>query len=182
MEVERFDALVALIYQAASGRRPWRHPLDALAEAFDSPRAILTGIQCTTLRPVFRDEGGQCDARTLCDAVRSDHAEDPVLARLLQAPPGQWLFEEGGPPPDAANDAFQEWLIETCAGPLPESARTERLIGWERAPSARYCHPREEHLLPLLVCAGLAAGPGRTVFDDTILGKRAVAFLWSQAV
>lgn len=100
MEVERFDALVASIYQAASGRRPWRHPLDALAEAFDSPRAILTGIQCTTLRPVFRDEGGQCDARTLCDAVRSDHAEDPVLARLLQAPPGQWLFEEGGPPPD----------------------------------------------------------------------------------
>jgi aromatic ring-opening dioxygenase catalytic subunit (LigB family) len=80
--------------------------------------------------------------------------------------------------PDPANDAFQDWLIETCAGPLSQEEREKRLIEWERAPSARYCHPREEHLLPLHVCLGLAGMPAKVVFDDQILGKRGVAFLW----
>jgi aromatic ring-opening dioxygenase catalytic subunit (LigB family) len=80
--------------------------------------------------------------------------------------------------PDPANDAFQNWLIETCTGPLPQPERERRLIEWEKAPSARYCHPREEHLLPLHVCLGLAAGSARLVFDDRILGKRSVGFLW----
>lgn len=52
------------------------------------------------------------------------------------------------------------------------------LIDWRKAPHARYCHPREEHLLPLHVCAGMARTAGRLVFDDYIAGKRAVAFLW----
>jgi 4,5-DOPA dioxygenase extradiol len=85
---------------------------------------------------------------------------------------------EGKDTPDPANDAFQDWLIETCAGPLTPSERESRLSEWKKAPSARYCHPREEHLLPLHVCAGMAGKPGRVVFDDRILGKRAVAFLW----
>lgn len=55
---------------------------------------------------------------------------------------------------DPANDAFQDWLIETCAGELQQPERQARLSAWEQAPYARYCHPREEHLLPLLVCAG----------------------------
>jgi len=80
--------------------------------------------------------------------------------------------------PDSANEAFQDWLIETCTGPMPHSERERRLINWEAAPSARYCHPREEHLLPLHVCLGMADTPAKTVFDDHILGKRAVAFLW----
>jgi 4,5-DOPA dioxygenase extradiol len=80
--------------------------------------------------------------------------------------------------PDPANDAFQNWLIEGCTGPMPQSEREQRLIEWEKAPSARYCHPREEHLLPLHVCLGMAGGPAKVVFDDLILGKRAVAFMW----
>ncbi len=85
---------------------------------------------------------------------------------------------EGNGRPDPANDAFQDWLIETCSGPIPQSEREQRLIEWEKAPSARYCHPREEHLLPLHVCQGLADKPAKLVFDDQILGKRSVAFLW----
>jgi 4,5-DOPA dioxygenase extradiol len=85
---------------------------------------------------------------------------------------------QGDAAPDPANNAFQEWLIETCTGPLPASERERRLVEWEEAPSARYCHPREEHLLPLHVCMGMAEGPAETVFDDAILGKRGVAFLW----
>jgi 4,5-DOPA dioxygenase extradiol len=85
---------------------------------------------------------------------------------------------QGGDKPDAANDSFQDWLIETCTGPISPSEREKRLIEWQKAPSARYCHPREEHLIPLHVCAGMASKTATTVFDDTILGKRAVAFLW----
>jgi len=88
------------------------------------------------------------------------------------------FFSEGPSVPDPANDAFQDWLIETCAGPIAQSEREGRLFEWEKAPSARYCHPREEHLLPLHVCLGMADKPASLIFDDQILGKRSVAFLW----
>jgi aromatic ring-opening dioxygenase catalytic subunit (LigB family) len=80
--------------------------------------------------------------------------------------------------PDPANDRFQDWLIESCTGSMSQSEREGRLIEWEQAPSARYCHPREEHLLPLHVCLGIADKPAKLIFDDKILGKRGVAFLW----
>jgi len=85
---------------------------------------------------------------------------------------------QGTSAPDRANDDFQNWLIEVCTGQMPQSAREQRLINWDKATSARYCHPREEHLLPLHVCTGMADKPAKLVFDDHILGKRAVAFLW----
>ena len=80
--------------------------------------------------------------------------------------------------PDPANDAFQDWLIETCTGTLAEEERELRMVEWAKAPSARYCHPREEHLLPLHVCLGAAGGPAKLVFNDQIIGKRSVGFLW----
>lgn len=52
-------------------------------------------------------------------------------------------------------------------------------IQWERAPYARYCHPREDHLLPLLVCQSLAGGVADQIFDDKIIERKAVAFHWS---
>ncbi len=50
--------------------------------------------------------------------------------------------------------AFDDWLQSTGTAPAPE--RDRRLIAWSEAPSARYAHPREEHLLPLMVIAGAA--------------------------
>ena len=85
---------------------------------------------------------------------------------------------EGNVEPDPANDAFQNWLIESCTVEMAQSEREKRLIEWEKAPSARYCHPREEHLLPLHVCLGMADKPAKLIFDNPIMGKRAVAFLW----
>ena len=84
----------------------------------------------------------------------------------------------GANTPDAANDEFQNWLIEVCTGPLSPSERERRLVDWQKAPSARYCHPREEHLLPLHVCMGMANKAATMIFDDFILGKRGLAFLW----
>ena len=77
--------------------------------------------------------------------------------------------------PDQANENFQDWLIETVTQPSYADTR-DRLLNWEQAPSARYCHPREEHLLPLMVCAGLAQSPAELIFDDKILETRGLGF------
>lgn len=85
---------------------------------------------------------------------------------------------DGNTVSDSANDDFQNWLIDVCTGNISQAEREQRLREWEKAPFARYCHPREEHLLPLHVCAGMADTQGDLIFDDYILGKRSVAFLW----
>lgn len=36
--------------------------------------------------------------------------------------------------PDPANDAFQNWLIDLCTGPISQSDREQRLIDWQKAP------------------------------------------------
>lgn len=80
---------------------------------------------------------------------------------------------------DTRNEAFQQWLLDTCTSTdIPAEKRQQRLIEWERAPSARYCHPREEHLIPLLVCYGCAGSPAAVVFDGKVLRKRALGLLW----
>ena len=78
---------------------------------------------------------------------------------------------------DTMNNTFQNRLIEICCTENEEE-RWEDLIKWEEIPGARYCHPREEHLLPLHICAGMAGNNGAVVFDDYIVGKRATGFLW----
>ncbi len=55
---------------------------------------------------------------------------------------------------------FDRWLGETVTS--DPTARDARLAAWESAPAARACHPREEHLIPLMVIAG-AAGTDRGV-------------------
>lgn len=88
-------------------------------------------------------------------------------------------FFTGNQGVDEQNTAFQEWLIDACTNPtLSLTERTSRLIAWERAPAARYCHPREEHLLPLHVCAGLSDDVAELVFDGEVLGKKTCGFIW----
>jgi aromatic ring-opening dioxygenase catalytic subunit (LigB family) len=79
----------------------------------------------------------------------------------------------------AMNAAFDNWLLETCQSPdLGEEERMQRLVHWASAPSARYCHPREEHLLPLHVCYGFAASACTKSFELHILNKKASMYLW----
>jgi aromatic ring-opening dioxygenase catalytic subunit (LigB family) len=74
-----------------------------------------------------------------------------------------------------ASAAFDAWLDETAKAPGPE--RETRLTHWDKAPSARECHPREEHLLPLMVVAGAAGeSKGTRDFNDKIGGKMISAF------
>ncbi|MCB1666024.1 MAG: dioxygenase [Pseudomonadales bacterium] len=77
------------------------------------------------------------------------------------------------------NEDFERWLVQTCTSTeLSEVERRQRLQEWTQAPSARYCHPREEHLLPLHVCYGFAGKASSRHFGMSILGKQASAFLW----
>lgn len=78
------------------------------------------------------------------------------------------------------NEAFEAWLLETCScGKLTPDERLQRLSQWQQAPSARYCHPREEHLLPLHVCCGLANAPCSKSFELSIIGKKSSMYYWS---
>jgi len=81
--------------------------------------------------------------------------------------------------PDLQNQAFEDWLIDTCSNPsLDERERTERLQRWDQAPGARYCHPREDHLMPLHVCYGFAGRACSTHAELTIMKKKASTFFW----
>jgi aromatic ring-opening dioxygenase catalytic subunit (LigB family) len=59
-----------------------------------------------------------------------------------------------GAPGHAASQAFDAWLQDTMRA-APDQ-RTARLLDWASAPAARQAHPREDHLIPLLVAVGAA--------------------------
>lgn len=77
------------------------------------------------------------------------------------------------------NEAFEAWLIDTCTNKaISEDERIKRLILWDRAPHARYCHPREEHLLPLHVCYGAAKRACSTFVELSIFDRKASFYFW----
>lgn len=80
------------------------------------------------------------------------------------------LMQRGAPEAPAASHTFDAWLQSALAeGP-------DRLNGWSAAPGARQCHPREEHLLPLMVAAGAADGDGvRMTYHEDSLGPTGIA-------
>ena len=72
------------------------------------------------------------------------------------------LFGPGAKAPSAAFDA---WLSDTMA--LPSEQRTKALLDWDKAPSARICHPQEDHLVPLFAALGAAENETATrVYHD----------------
>lgn len=90
------------------------------------------------------------------------------------------FFSPVTPETQGQNVAFQKWLTEVCFHTgLSAEERWQALAHWESAPHARYCHPREEHLLPLHVCYGAAQRVADEVFSFDILGQSSRMFLWS---
>ncbi len=71
---------------------------------------------------------------------------------------------------------FDDWLTAAVAQ-NDWTRRSQLLTDWERAPSARDAHPREEHLIPLMVTAGAAfKRPGQKVFSQRIMGTTISAY------
>ncbi len=76
-----------------------------------------------------------------------------------------------------ANVAFHQWLRQVCTQ-MSRSEMLEHLRQWTIAPSSQLCHPRSEHLLPLMVCAGAGRGVAKSIFDGVIFGKQSLGLQW----
>ena len=63
--------------------------------------------------------------------------------------------------------AFDAWLAE--AATADAAGRSAALIHWADAPSGRFSHPREEHLLPLMVAAGASEAAGERVYTELVM-------------
>jgi aromatic ring-opening dioxygenase catalytic subunit (LigB family) len=76
-----------------------------------------------------------------------------------------------GPQAVAPGRAFDDWLSETLVEADP-GERQARLADWTGAPAARLVHPREDHLLPLMVAVGAAPGEAgaRVYHEDDFMG------------
>ena len=71
--------------------------------------------------------------------------------------------------------AFDSWLTRAVESPAAE--RIALLTGWREAPFAAFAHPREEHLIPLMVAAGAGGdAPGTRIFGDEPMGAAISAY------
>ncbi|MFV3078059.1 DODA-type extradiol aromatic ring-opening family dioxygenase [Niveispirillum fermenti] len=73
----------------------------------------------------------------------------------------------GDPRATGPSQDFDRWLAGAVQ--VPGTERAAALAGWRGAPQGPFSHPREEHLIPLMVAAGAAGGPGRRVYGETVL-------------
>ncbi|MCU1717679.1 DODA-type extradiol aromatic ring-opening family dioxygenase [Pseudomonas sp. 5P_3.1_Bac2] len=70
--------------------------------------------------------------------------------------------------------AFDQWL--NAALMAEPATRAALLTAWPKAPHARFAHPREEHLLPLMVACGAALEqPAKRIYHESLAGLVAVS-------
>lgn len=67
--------------------------------------------------------------------------------------------------------------LTTAVENADAATRDARLADWKQLPDALSCHPRAEHLLPLMVVAGAGgADRGRRAWNGRVFGKAISAF------
>ena len=69
---------------------------------------------------------------------------------------------------------FDHWLGAAAQAPAEE--RAALLAQWEQAPNARHAHPREEHLIPLMVAAGASGAAGTMDYSESMMGSAISAY------
>jgi aromatic ring-opening dioxygenase catalytic subunit (LigB family) len=76
-----------------------------------------------------------------------------------------------GPRGKEPSAQFDRWLNDALNA-APEK-REALLLDWEKAPSARACHPQEDHLIPLMAAVGAAYGEKvtRVYYDQAVFGN-----------
>ena len=78
------------------------------------------------------------------------------------------------------NISFENWIETTLTNKdFSEAERENQLVHWEDVPGARFCHPREEHLIPLHLCYGVEQKPATDYFRVKILNMDSSFFLWN---
>lgn len=76
-------------------------------------------------------------------------------------------------------EAFGGYLEQAITQPDP-AQRKRMLVEWAKGPAARLAHPREDHLLPLMVVVGAAGGdPGEVVFVDHVMNVDMASYAFS---
>jgi len=81
-----------------------------------------------------------------------------------------------GPQARDVSKAFDDWLDAAVVDSTP-AQRVEQLLEWSAAPAARQAHPREEHLIPLMVAVGAAGDDAalRVYHEDAFMGGISVS-------
>ena len=74
---------------------------------------------------------------------------------------------------------FDQWLESVCVADTDERDREAQLVDWESAPAARFSHPREEHLVPLHVCYGIAGTAATRSFTGQVINTTVAAYSWA---
>jgi aromatic ring-opening dioxygenase catalytic subunit (LigB family) len=152
--------------------------------AFDAGRGFDHGT-FVPLKVTYPDAGVPAIQLSLKRGL--DPAEHVAIGRALQPLRNDDIFivasgmtfhnlrAFGDPRAVASSEAFDEWLREVM-GRAP-AERDRGLAEWTTAPAARIAHPREEHLMPLMVAAG-AAGDDRAAlaYNGTFGGTRLSAY------
>ena len=91
-------------------------------------------------------------------------------------------FFSGTPTTQARSEQFESWLTDTLtSADLSQIEKKSRLTDWKTAPDARFCHPRDEHLLPLHVCFGagsVASASAVKIFSGLLFSTKISAYLW----
>ncbi|RFO97358.1 dioxygenase [Rhodoferax lacus] len=75
----------------------------------------------------------------------------------------------GNPASTQVAAAFEQYLNRAVTQ-SDAAVRRQMLLDWEQAPAARQAHPREDHLIPLMVVAGAAGSdPGERILLDHVM-------------
>jgi len=114
------------------------------------------------------------DARLQLRAVQHEHhlhgrMPDPLVAV------NEWMVRDEQVPKRCC--FRRQRRIQIHAPERHRRLRNARLERWTSAPAARAAHPREEHLIPLMVASGAAGNDAALVaFNDTFTGLRLSAY------
>ena len=133
------------------------------------PNADIPVVQVSlhsSLDPKLHIEMGQ--------ALKSLRDENILILGSGMSFHNMQILNQGSDSHDHAN-VFNRWLNQAS---LAEPKERERLLTqWANAPSGIPSHPREEHLLPLMVAAGAAGKDlGHNIFTDNVMGATVSAF------
>ena len=131
----------------------------------------------------------EADVPVLQLSIRSDYEPEAHLAVGRALAPlrneGVLVMASGlsyhnlrqfGPQARVPSHEFDAWLTDAVCGSRSEE-RSRKLTNWSKAPSARLAHPREDHLIPLMVAVGAAEEePGERIYhEEAFLGGIAVS-------
>ncbi|AMM25966.1 DODA-type extradiol aromatic ring-opening family dioxygenase [Variovorax sp. PAMC 28711] len=185
-----FPAHTYQVHYDAPGSPDIARRVQQLVEAAGLPAAIDAerGFDHGTFSPM-RAIYPEADVPVLQLSLRRglDPAEHLALGRALAPLRDEGVLIVGsglsyhnlrnfGPQAHDVSKAFDDWLDAAVVQGAP-GERAAHLVNWAAAPAARIAHPREEHLIPLMVAVGAAEDDvGERVYhEDMFMGGLVVS-------